>query len=128
MCRLFGLSAAPKRITATFWLVDAPDSLAVQSHREPDGIGLGTFQPDGSALVHKRPIAAFQDAEFGREARNVTSSTFLAHVRTDLRRIPSPSPTWTGRRLRDVTPVPPDRPRPPSADRRSPSSQQGDPA
>jgi glutamine amidotransferase len=81
MCRLFGLSAAPRRVTATFWLLDAPDSLAVQSRREPDGVGLGVFEPDGTALVHKRPIAAFHDAEFAREAREVSSSTFLAHVR-----------------------------------------------
>jgi len=81
MCRLFGLSAAPRRVTATFWLLDAPDSLAVQSRREPDGVGLGVFEPDGTALVHKRPIAAFQDPEFAREAREVSGSTFLAHVR-----------------------------------------------
>jgi predicted glutamine amidotransferase len=81
MCRLFGLSAAPRRVAATFWLIDAPDSLAVQSRREPDGVGLGVFEADGTALVHKRPIAAYQDAEFAREAREVSSSTFLAHVR-----------------------------------------------
>jgi len=81
MCRLFGLSAAPGRVAATFWLIDAPDSLAVQSRREPDGVGLGFFEPDGTAVVHKRPIAAYQDAEFAREAREVSSSTFLAHVR-----------------------------------------------
>jgi glutamine amidotransferase len=81
MCRLFGLSAAPRRVTATFWLLDAPDSLAVQSRREPDGVGLGVFEPDGAAVVHKRPIAAYRDAEFAREAREVSGSTFLAHVR-----------------------------------------------
>lgn len=81
MCRLFGLSAAPRRITATFWLLDAPDSLAVQSRHEPDGVGLGLFDPDGTAVVHKRPIAAYQDTEFAREAREVSSSTFLAHIR-----------------------------------------------
>jgi hypothetical protein len=53
----------------------------VQSRREPDGVGLGVFEPDGTAQVHKRPIAAYQDAEFAREAREVSSSTFLAHVR-----------------------------------------------
>lgn len=68
-------------MTATFWLVDAPDGLAVQSRREPDGVGLGLFEPDGTALVHKRPIAAYRDAEFAREARAVSSSTFLAHIR-----------------------------------------------
>lgn len=81
MCRLFGLSAAPARVAATFWLLDAPDSLAVQSRREPDGVGLGVFAPDGTPIVHKRPIAANRDEEFAREAREVTSTTFLAHVR-----------------------------------------------
>jgi predicted glutamine amidotransferase len=81
MCRLFGLSAAPRRVIATFWLVDAPDSLVVQSRREPDGVGLGVFGPDGTPQIHKRPIAAYQDAEFAREAREVSSSTFLAHIR-----------------------------------------------
>jgi predicted glutamine amidotransferase len=81
MCRLFGLSAVPRRVAATFWLVDAPDSLAVQSRREPDGVGLGVFEADGTAVVHKRPIAAYADAEFARRARQVSSGTFLAHVR-----------------------------------------------
>lgn len=81
MCRLFGLSAAPARITATFWLVDAPDSLTAQSHREPDGVGLGYFRPNGTTVLHKRPIAAYQDAAFARAAREASSSTFLAHVR-----------------------------------------------
>jgi predicted glutamine amidotransferase len=81
VCRLFGLSAAPQRITATFWLLDAPDSLAVQSRREPDGTGLGYFDADGTPRVHRRPIAAYADAEFAREAREVSSTTFLAHVR-----------------------------------------------
>jgi predicted glutamine amidotransferase len=81
MCRLFGLSAAPQRVTATFWLLDAPDSLAVQSRREPDGVGLGTFDPDGAPVVHKQPVAAYRDTEFAREAREATSSTFLAHIR-----------------------------------------------
>jgi predicted glutamine amidotransferase len=81
MCRLFGLSAAPRRIAATFWLLDAPDSLAAQSRREPDGVGLGVFEPDGSVLVHKRPIAAYQDVQFARQAREVSGTTFCAHVR-----------------------------------------------
>jgi glutamine amidotransferase len=81
MCRLFGLSASPRSVGATFWLLDAPDSLEVQSRRQPDGVGLGVFRPDGTAMVHKRPIAAYQDVEFGREARDVSGSTFLAHIR-----------------------------------------------
>jgi predicted glutamine amidotransferase len=81
MCRLFAMSAGRRRARATFWLLDAPDSLAVQSHREPDGTGLGWFDGDGVAHVSKQPIAAFSDVEFGREAREVSSETFVAHVR-----------------------------------------------
>ena len=81
MCRLFGMSAAPHRVHATFWLLEASDSLAQQSRREPDGTGLGTFAADGSPQVDKEPIAAFQDAEFAREAKERESVTFIAHIR-----------------------------------------------
>jgi predicted glutamine amidotransferase len=81
MCRLFGMSAGETPTRATFWLLDAPDSLAMQSHREPDGTGLGWFDDDDHAHISKQPIAAFEDAQYAREAREVCSSTFLAHVR-----------------------------------------------
>jgi predicted glutamine amidotransferase len=81
MCRLFGLCAAPERVAATFWLVDAPDSLTAQSRREPDGVGLGVFAPDGTPTVHKRPVAAYEDTAFATEAKEVRSGTFLAHIR-----------------------------------------------
>ncbi|TCO54294.1 class II glutamine amidotransferase [Actinocrispum wychmicini] len=81
MCRLFGMSSGPRRVRATFWLLDAPDSLAEQSRREPDGTGLGTFDADGTPRVEKQPIAAYQDKEFAREARERESSTFIAHIR-----------------------------------------------
>jgi predicted glutamine amidotransferase len=81
MCRLFGLSAAPRRVRATFWLLDASDSLAQQSRHEPDGTGLGTFTEDGTPRVDKQPLPAYQDAEFAREARERESATFIAHVR-----------------------------------------------
>ena len=80
MCRLFGMSAGAEPALATFWLLDAPDSLATQSHREPDGTGLGWFDR-GRPRISKQPIAAFQDEEFARRAREVRSRTFAAHVR-----------------------------------------------
>ena len=80
MCRLFGLRAA-RPITATFWLLDAPDSLAAQSHRNPDGTGIGTFAPDGTPIIDKAPMAAWEDTDFAAEARALTSDTFVAHVR-----------------------------------------------
>jgi predicted glutamine amidotransferase len=81
MCRLFGLSAGPQRVHATFWLVEAPDSLAQQSRREPDGTGLGFYDAGGRPIIHKQPIAAYEDRAFARDAKEVDSRTFVAHVR-----------------------------------------------
>jgi predicted glutamine amidotransferase len=80
VCRLFGLHAGHP-VRATFWLLDAPDSLVAQSHREPDGAGIGIFGQGGQPVVDKAPIAAWRDAAFATEARTLTSSTFVAHVR-----------------------------------------------
>src|SRR6476660_5168554 len=80
MCRLFGLRAA-RPVTATFWLLDAPDSLADQSHRNPDGAGIGSFDADGQARVDKQPIAAWDDTDFAAGARELVGTTFVAHVR-----------------------------------------------
>jgi predicted glutamine amidotransferase len=81
MCRLFGMSAGSKPAKATFWLLDAPDSLSVQSHREPDGTGLGWFDAQGAPHVSKQAHAAYSDRRFAREARELTATTFLAHIR-----------------------------------------------
>jgi predicted glutamine amidotransferase len=81
MCRLFGMSAGRTPTRATFWLLDAPDSLSVQSHREPDGTGLGWFDRDGRPHVSKQPLAAYDDPAFARRAYEVDSSTFIAHIR-----------------------------------------------
>ncbi len=80
MCRLFGLHAG-SAVAATFWLLDAPDSLAEQSRRNPDGTGVGLFDAGGRVVVDKQPIAAFEDAAFAREAKDLTGTTFIAHVR-----------------------------------------------
>lgn len=81
MCRLFGLHAGTKVVTATFWLLDAPDSLAAQSRRNPDGTGLGVFDAQGDPVVRKQPVAAWHDTAFAAEAHELTGTTFLAHVR-----------------------------------------------
>jgi glutamine amidotransferase len=80
MCRLFGLHAG-RAVPATFWLLEAPDSLAAQSRRNPDGTGLGVFDADGASVVRKQPIAAWRDLDFATEAREMTGTTFIAHVR-----------------------------------------------
>jgi glutamine amidotransferase len=81
MCRLFGLHAGTDVVTATFWLLDAPDNLAEQSRKNPDGTGLGVFDGQGHPQVHKQPIAAWQDNDFATEAHDLTGTTFIAHVR-----------------------------------------------
>lgn len=75
------MSGGRRRVTATFWLIQAPDSLAVQSHREPDGTGLGSFGPDGTPIVDKQPIPAYEDQAFSQVARELKSRTFIAHIR-----------------------------------------------
>jgi len=80
VCRLFGMSGGREPVRATFWLLEAPDSLAQQSRREPDGTGLGWFERR-RPVVAKQPLAAYEDQAFAREAREETSRTFVAHVR-----------------------------------------------
>jgi predicted glutamine amidotransferase len=81
MCRLFGLTGGPQRVHATFWLLEAPDSLSEQSRREPDGTGLGWFDKDRRPVISKQPLAAYEDRDFAGEAKSVASHTFVAHVR-----------------------------------------------
>jgi glutamine amidotransferase len=75
------MSGGNEPVVATFWLLGAPDSLSAQSHRNPDGAGIGYFSEDGVPEVEKQPIAAFEDRQFATKARSVRSRTFVAHVR-----------------------------------------------
>jgi predicted glutamine amidotransferase len=81
MCRLFGMTGGERRVRATFWLLEAPDSLARQSRREPDGTGVGWFDEEGRPHVAKQPLAAYADLAFAREARELESTVFVAHIR-----------------------------------------------
>ena len=81
MCRLFGMHAGQTPVKATFWLLSAPDSLAAQSRREADGFGIGVYDREGHPVVEKAPVAAYQDKDFAVEAHELSSTTFVAHVR-----------------------------------------------
>ncbi|TDB84956.1 class II glutamine amidotransferase [Actinomadura sp. KC216] len=81
MCRLFGMTTGGPRAHATFWLIDAADSLRSQSRRMPDGTGLGWFSLGEEPVRDRAPIAAYEDADFNSEARTVVSHTFISHVR-----------------------------------------------
>ena len=81
MCRLFGLTAGRAPVRATFWLLDAPDSLEVQGYRNVDGSGIGFFDSAGAPVLDKQPEPAFEDEEFIHEAKAAESTAFVAHVR-----------------------------------------------
>jgi predicted glutamine amidotransferase len=81
MCRLFGMTGGSEPVRATFWLLQASDSLSEQSRREPDGTGIGFFDDQDRPVVSKQPLAAFDDRRFAEEAKDVQARTFVAHVR-----------------------------------------------
>jgi glutamine amidotransferase len=81
MCRLFGMSGGTNEVQATFWLLDAPTSLIALSESQPDGVGLGAFNADGSPWVYRKPVAANRSQTFIADAHEVRSRTFLAHIR-----------------------------------------------
>jgi glutamine amidotransferase len=101
MCRLFGLTAGDVRVHATYWLLDAPDSMEVESRRNVDGSGLGWFDVDGRPIIDKAPEPAYRDPDFVRDAVSAESSSFVGHVRwatTGVRRTENTHPfTMAGR-------------------------------
>jgi glutamine amidotransferase len=81
MCRLFGMHAGRTAVDADFWLEESADSLSVQSHRNPDGFGIGTFSAAGEPIVEKEPRPAWESTAFDRAAHRLRGTTFVAHVR-----------------------------------------------
>ena len=75
------MTGGTRPVQATFWLLDAPSSLLLQSQNQPDGVGLGTFKEDGTSNVYRKPVAANRSETFITGALNVRSATFLAHIR-----------------------------------------------
>ena len=74
------MTGGRRRLRATLWLLDAPDSLAAQSRRNPDDYGIGTFADDGAPEVQKRPAMAAETEEFARRTREECSRVYVAHV------------------------------------------------
>jgi glutamine amidotransferase len=68
-------------VHASFWLLEAADSLLEQSLRNPDGTGLGYFTPVVGAVIDKEPLPAYEDPALVREAKHVSSTTFVSHIR-----------------------------------------------
>src|SRR5262249_20083211 len=59
----------------------APDSVEEQSRREPDGYGIGYFDPQGRPHAIRRAKAAYEDRAFAQEAHELRSRMFIAHIR-----------------------------------------------
>jgi glutamine amidotransferase len=83
------MSGGTREVQATFWLLDAPASLLLQSQSQPDGVGLGTFDADGTPVVYRKPVAALRSETFIAGARAVRSRTFLSHIRHATEAAPS---------------------------------------
>lgn len=81
MCRLLGLNAGAASVHASYWLLGAPDSMAAESRRNPDGTGMGWFSGDGVGRVEKWPDEALDDVAFRREAASTDATTLVTHVR-----------------------------------------------
>jgi glutamine amidotransferase len=81
MCRLFGMNAGPNEVHVTYWLLDAPDSILAESHRNPDGTGIGWFTGSGAPHVAKQPESAFDDPMFTQEAAAIDACTLITHIR-----------------------------------------------
>jgi glutamine amidotransferase len=81
VCRLFGLHAGAEDVDATFWLLDAPVSIAELSHRNADGYGLATFDREGELALVRAPIRAADDEQFAAAARATHAAVHVAHVR-----------------------------------------------
>ena len=75
------MSGGTREVQATFWLLDATTSLLLQSETQPDGVGLGTFDAEGSPSVYRKPVSANRSETFIAGAHQVRSRTFLAHIR-----------------------------------------------
>lgn len=75
------MSGGTHQVQATFWLLDAPTSLLQLSETQPDGVGLGTFETDGTPWRYRKPVAANRSQTFIADAHQVSSRTFLAHIR-----------------------------------------------
>ena len=79
MCRLFGYrSEAPTGVQHE--LLEAENSLHLQSREHPDGWGIGWYE-GGRPKVTRALEAAHEDAEFAAAGKAVASTTILAHVR-----------------------------------------------
>lgn len=81
MCRLFALHAGDHDVPAEFWLLTAPDSLASQSERNPDGFGIAALSTEDGLLLVRNPVRAAGDRVYRQVSQRARANQFLAHLR-----------------------------------------------
>lgn len=85
MCRLLGFCSNTPRSLA-YPLLEAPNALIKQSKKDsrglthPDGWGIGYYQ-NGEVRLHKNVAPAYEDAAFREQARRLSATNAIAHVR-----------------------------------------------
>lgn len=75
------MNAGDHEAHVRYWLLDASDSMLAESHRNPDGTGIGWFGADCAPRIKKQPKSAFDDPQFRQEATSVRAKTLVTHVR-----------------------------------------------
>ena len=81
MCRLFALHAGERDVTAEFWLLDAPSSIARQSERNADGYGLAALTAGRGMVLIRNPVQASADPAYQQVARRLDACEMLVHLR-----------------------------------------------
>lgn len=66
---------------AKYWLLEAPDSMAVQARRNTSGAGMGWFDESNTPTVVKHPGHETASSPLRSDAAAVTANTLITHVR-----------------------------------------------
>lgn len=84
MAGLFGLAAA-QAVDLHVSMEDAPACSRSRGENNPDGWGLGWFDPDGQPRVVKHPLPASGEIPAGAASAEACGSLIIAHVRRSSR-------------------------------------------
>ena len=81
MCRLFALHSGHRDVSADFWLLEAPKSMAALSEVNADGFGMATLTARDGLLLVRQPVQAGRSRTYRGLARRVEACQFLVHLR-----------------------------------------------
>jgi predicted glutamine amidotransferase len=81
VCRLFALHAGDRDVSADFWLLGAPDSIARQSEINADGYGLAALTAKRGMILMRNPVEAAGDSAYQAVAQRLVAAEMLVHLR-----------------------------------------------